>query len=126
MLARLGEVPDGDGWSFEPKRDGFGRDDEMRAVCRALTDDGAWLVTLIGPGGIGKTRLALQAAAELSGSFEDGVFFVDLSLVREPDSAFEAMVLVIGEPRSAEPAVDQLGRSLQGSACCCSSTTSSK
>lgn len=43
------------------------------------------LVTLTGPGGSGKTRLGLQAAAELLGSFRDGAFFVDLAPVRVPD-----------------------------------------
>ncbi|MDQ3958326.1 MAG: hypothetical protein M3273_08410, partial [Actinomycetota bacterium] len=54
------------------------------------------LVTLAGPGGIGKTRLALQAAAEQTDRFEDGLYFVDLSAARDPDAAFEAVVRAVG------------------------------
>ena len=43
------------------------------------------LLTLTGPGGMGKTRTSLQAAAELIDHFEDGVFFVDLAPIRDPE-----------------------------------------
>src|SRR5262245_44369215 len=43
------------------------------------------IVTLTGPGGVGKTRLALQMASDLAGEFSDGVVFVDLTPVRDPD-----------------------------------------
>ena len=42
------------------------------------------LLTLTGPGGTGKTRLALQAAADLLDEFEDGVFFVALATITDP------------------------------------------
>jgi predicted ATPase/class 3 adenylate cyclase len=63
--------------------------DELRAQFDA---EYARLVTLTGPGGTGKTRLALQAAAEQVDRFEDGVFFVDLSAEREADDAYAAIV----------------------------------
>ena len=59
-----------------------GRRDQVSQV-RDLVGDHR-LVTLTGPGGIGKTRLALQVAAELTPSFADGAFFVDLSSVADP------------------------------------------
>ena len=92
----------------------LGRDEEVASLRRAFTQDGARLVTLTGPGGIGKTRLALQVVAELSDVFEDGVFVVDLSPARDADAALDAIVRVVGEERSGGPALEHLVRSLQG------------
>jgi predicted ATPase/class 3 adenylate cyclase len=60
----------------------LGRERELVEI-RSLVAAGARLVTLTGPGGTGKTRLALQAAAEFSDEFADGVFFVPLAPLRE-------------------------------------------
>ena len=61
------------------------------------------LVTLIGPGGAGKTRLALQIAAELVGEVEDGVFFVQLAEFADPDEVVPAVLQLFGsqEPEAA-------------------------
>jgi predicted ATPase/class 3 adenylate cyclase len=59
-----------------------GRESEIAEVERLLQS--SRLVTLTGPGGSGKTRLAIRAAANVEGSFADGVCFVDLSSVRDP------------------------------------------
>jgi predicted ATPase/DNA-binding CsgD family transcriptional regulator len=56
----------------------FGRRDEVAALAARLADPACRLVTLTGPGGIGKTRLALQAAGTLSATFAHGVWFVPL------------------------------------------------
>jgi predicted ATPase len=63
----------------------LGRERELADVVELLTDVGVRLLTLTGPGGTGKTRLALQAAAEASESFPDGVFWVPLAPLRDPD-----------------------------------------
>ena len=63
-----------------------GREEELAVVVRMLTVDGDRLVTLTGPGGIGKTRLAIAAAREAEASFPDGVVFVDLAPVLDPAS----------------------------------------
>jgi predicted ATPase/class 3 adenylate cyclase len=59
-----------------------GRERELDQI-RSLISDGVRLVTLTGPGGTGKTRLALQAAADLSDAFVDGVYFVPLAPLRD-------------------------------------------
>jgi predicted ATPase/DNA-binding CsgD family transcriptional regulator len=65
-----------------------GRESAVADVCALLRRDGALsgsrLVTLIGPGGVGKTRLALQVAADLAGEFAHGAAFVSLAAVRDP------------------------------------------
>jgi predicted ATPase/class 3 adenylate cyclase len=60
----------------------IGRQDEIRAVRQLLRKER--LVTLVGAGGSGKTRLALQAAADLLEDFRDGVWFVDLAALSDP------------------------------------------
>ncbi|MCA1702974.1 MAG: hypothetical protein LC808_06765, partial [Actinobacteria bacterium] len=57
----------------------IGRDAEVATLRELLQRDDVFLVTLTGPGGTGKTRLAVATGAELLDSFADGVFFVDLS-----------------------------------------------
>ena len=77
----------------------LGRDTEIHAVRELLATDGVRLVTLTGPGGSGKTRLAIQVAGEEVDHFADGVCFVDLSAERDVDGAFAAVA------RSAQVAV---------------------
>jgi predicted ATPase/class 3 adenylate cyclase len=80
----------------------LGREAELAAICDLL-DGGARLVTLTGPGGIGKTRLALQVAAARTDPFRDGLYFVDLAPIRDPDKAFEAVVRAVGVQSSGDP-----------------------
>lgn len=73
-----------------------GRESELSDINGHIDDPGVRLLTLTGPGGIGKTRLALQAAADQVERFRDGVYFVDLSSVREAAAALQAIVRVVG------------------------------
>jgi predicted ATPase len=71
-----------------------GRAEELRIVGEALSR--ARLVTLTGPGGTGKTRLALQAAARQGSRYSDGVFFVSLTALRDPQLVDFAIAEAIG------------------------------
>jgi predicted ATPase/class 3 adenylate cyclase len=71
-----------------------GRDAERADVKDALTD--ARLVTLTGVGGVGKTRLAVQVAADLLSEHPDGVWFVDLAAVGDPTAVPDAVAAAVG------------------------------
>jgi predicted ATPase len=78
-------------------RTGFiGRESEVERVSRFFSVEGVRLVTLVGPPGIGKTRLALQVASLLSNQFNSGVLFVPLSLVTNPDLVLPAIAQALG------------------------------
>jgi len=57
----------------------FGREEELDKICELLTDPAKRLISIVGPGGMGKTRLVLQAAADQIERFSNGVFFVPLA-----------------------------------------------
>ncbi|MET0885687.1 MAG: DUF4062 domain-containing protein, partial [Mycetocola sp.] len=73
-----------------------GREHELDAIDRMLRGASARLVTLTGPGGIGKTRLAIAAAARLNDAFPDGVLFVDLSPVHDPALVPHTIAVALG------------------------------
>ncbi|CAA9568860.1 MAG: hypothetical protein AVDCRST_MAG49-3384 [uncultured Thermomicrobiales bacterium] len=73
-----------------------GRAREVAAVAALLREGGARLVTLTGPGGVGKTRLALRAAEELRGDFADGARFVNLSALVNPELVLPEIVRALG------------------------------
>ncbi|MGA7903130.1 MAG: AAA family ATPase [Terrimicrobiaceae bacterium] len=86
----------------------------MKAGKDLLMRENVRLVTLTGPGGTGKTRLALQAAADLIDRFEDGVFFVDLAPIREPESVLAAIARTVGlRETSDRPLLDKLNEELR-------------
>jgi predicted ATPase len=64
----------------------LGRDEEVLSLTNLLTRDDVRLVTLIGPPGVGKTRLAAHVAAQLAGSFAHGPLFVDLTPIAEAEA----------------------------------------
>jgi predicted ATPase/class 3 adenylate cyclase len=74
----------------------LGREDELAEVVSLLSSEDSRLLTLTGPGGMGKTRLALQAAAEASEAFPDGVWWVPLAPLRDPALVLETAAQVVG------------------------------
>ena len=77
----------------------IGRESELADIASRVRS-GSRLVTLVGPGGTGKTRLAIEAASSLLTDFKAGVFWVDLSPVRDPDAvpaAFGATLTTEGD-----------------------------
>ena len=74
----------------------IGRQQELKAICDLFEQKHSRLVTLKGPGGVGKTRLALRVAAQLLPRFQDGVWFVELEQLTNPVLITQLTVRTIG------------------------------
>ncbi len=85
----------------------IGREKEVADVKKLLHD--AHILTLIGPGGTGKTRLAIQVASEVLGHYPDGVWLVELAAIRDPLLVPRTVAIALGlrdEPQ--RPVIDML------------------
>ncbi|MFP3991107.1 NB-ARC domain-containing protein [Streptomyces sp. E11-3] len=107
--------PGGQPGNLPPETTSFvGRETELDLLAHVLADRardtfGGRLVTLTGAGGVGKTRLALRAAARVSASFPDGVWLTELSPLRDPDLVGLALTQALQlTDQSARPVVDTL------------------
>lgn len=78
----------------------FGRERELAEASRLL--HATRLLTLTGPGGTGKTRLAIRIAQEVAGDFPDGVFFVPLAALRESELVMPAIATTYGLPEGED------------------------
>ncbi|HET6345598.1 MAG TPA: BTAD domain-containing putative transcriptional regulator, partial [Myxococcota bacterium] len=74
----------------------IGRDDDMAALAAALADSTVRLLTITGPGGVGKTRLALQVAAELAPQFAVGAAFISLASLTDPNLVVPTVARALG------------------------------
>src|SRR5215216_756370 len=85
-----------------------GRERELEEVLALLRRSYVRLLTFTGPGGTGKTRLGLQAAAELTDEFEDGVFFVALAAIADPTLVAPAIARTLGLTESGNQPQEEL------------------
>ena len=88
-----------------PRNSFVGRDDELAAAVAFIEDEHS-LVTMIGPGGVGKTRLAVEVASRLAEPFDRRVYFCDLVPIanRDADAVYETIAEVVGARR--QPGMD--------------------
>jgi predicted ATPase/DNA-binding CsgD family transcriptional regulator len=74
----------------------IGREDEVATLAGLLNRDDVRLLTLTGPGGVGKTRLAIQVASEVDAAFPDGAVFVGLAPITNPALVMSAIAHAVG------------------------------
>jgi len=91
----------------------IGREREVAAACTLLARPEVRLLTLTGTGGVGKTRLALQVAAQVQGDFQDGMCIVSLAPIQDSDLVLPAIGQALGLPGSAQPSLEQLQAALR-------------
>ena len=98
-----------------PMNSFIGRETEVRRIVAYFTEGQARLVTLTGPGGIGKTRLALQVATELLDTYPDGVWFIALADLRQPAHVITEIAKALNLPlESAQDVIEQVVSYLLG------------
>jgi predicted ATPase len=94
----------------------IGREKELTDIANLLTNAECRLLTLVGPGGTGKTRLAIQVASQLIANFESGIYFISLAPLETIDAIIPAIARAVqfsfrtlsNDPRPPEDALAQL------------------
>jgi predicted ATPase/transcriptional regulator with XRE-family HTH domain len=78
----------------------IGRDEEVTGIVELMASGGTRMVTLTGPAGVGKTRLALEVAGELAGRFRDGLAYVSLAPLDDPGLVVPTIAHALGARES--------------------------
>src|ERR1051326_6393501 len=86
----------------------IGREQQVVAACAFLSRPEVRLLTLLGPGGVGKTRLGIQIAAELQDAFVDGICFVPLAPIRDADLVVPTIARTFGLGETGERSLLEL------------------
>ena len=103
----------------------IGRERDLEEVGASLSS--ARLLTLTGAGGVGKTRLAVEAAARAAADFPDGVWWIELAALADPGAVAPTLVQALGVRAAARPERARRGCRLpatSGARCWCSTTAS--
>src|SRR5947209_415799 len=92
----------------------IGREQEIQRACALLRQPEVRLLTLTGPGGVGKTRLSLKVAMGLPDDFADGLCFISLAPISDPDLLIPAIAQTLGLREAGDrPLLEQLKAYLQ-------------
>lgn len=78
----------------------LGRDAELALIAARLRDPGCRMITLTGPGGVGKTHLSLQAAQIVGEAFDDGVVFISLAAISDPELILPTIARSLDVPQT--------------------------
>lgn len=86
----------------------IGREPEVSEALRLLDGDETRILTLMGPGGVGKTRLAIEVARSIEAEFSDGVRFLAFASIREPEQVLPSIVRALGITARADQSLGDM------------------